>query len=289
MSVRSQVPVKSSDKSQVVRLLSNRISGGELNLPLLPVAATRALSLARNADADAAQLARLIQQDQSLAGHVIRVANSSAFSPRFPIVSLQQAIARLGMKTIAEIAVTIVVKEKIFQHDEWKDDVQFMWRHSMASATWAKEIARTRKLNVDNSFLCGLLHQIGRPVVLSAAADIAKEVDEEISHEEMSRLTDGWYLEVGGMLATEWQLPEPITESIIFFNYYEDAPNYPSEARITNAANLFATHMLERERLPEESLRAARVIQDLNLYPDDVQSLLDRLKSVEEIVTEMSL
>lgn len=289
MSGRSQAHVKSFAQSRVVRLLAERIGKGELDLPLLPIAATRALRLARDPDADAAELARLIQQDQALAGHVIRVANSSAFSPRFPIVSLQQAIARLGMNTIAEIAVTVVVRERLFQHDEWTADMRQMWRHAMASAMFAKEIARLRRANLDNAFLCGLLHEIGRPVVLNAAADLGREVGESLGREEMLRLVDGWYLEVGGMLATKWELPEPITETIIFYNYYDDAPMYGEEARITNAADLFATHLLDPERVAEDEIRGADVMRELNLYPDDVAALLGELDGVRESVEAMSL
>lgn len=275
--------------SPVVKEVSDRINENKIDLPLLPVVAARAMELARDQDADATALAALIQQDQSLAGHVIRIANSPAFSPRAPIVSLQQAIARLGMSMIAEITLTIALKTKLFQHGAYLDDMRYLWQHSIASAAWCREIGRTKRTNAETAFLCGLLHQVGRPVVLNMTADVAKELGEEISHEELMRLVDGWYTEVGGMLATRWKLPEVVTEVIVFHRFYDDAPSFAEEAKMANVAGLFATHLLRPETMPREMLLQAEAVQDCNLYPEDVEQLLSAIEGVEKMVASFPL
>ena len=41
---------------------------------------------------------------------------------------------------------------------------------------FAKEIARMRRANVESAFLCGLLHDIGKPVILQALADLQRDI-----------------------------------------------------------------------------------------------------------------
>jgi len=56
---------------------------------MLPLVATEVMSLARSANANAAQLAALVHKDPSLAARLLRVANPAAYASATPIVSLQ--------------------------------------------------------------------------------------------------------------------------------------------------------------------------------------------------------
>ena len=89
---------------QLNQQIESAIADKTLVLPVLPQVTNNVLSLVHDADSDASSLAQLIQSDQSLASHVMRIANSAAYSPTAKMTSLQQAIARLGMQNIAEIA-----------------------------------------------------------------------------------------------------------------------------------------------------------------------------------------
>ncbi|MEC4671956.1 MAG: HDOD domain-containing protein, partial [Nitrospirota bacterium] len=95
---------------QVRTLLVDRIEKGELRLPLLPQVAHQVMTLTNDPDSDVTRLASLIQQDQALAGQILSVANSPAYMPRSPIVSLQQAVAWLGMKHLADMALMVSIQ-----------------------------------------------------------------------------------------------------------------------------------------------------------------------------------
>ena len=60
-------------------LLIERIRKGAIELPLLPQVASRILAMVYDPNAEAAKLAALIHQDQALAAHVIRIANSGLY------------------------------------------------------------------------------------------------------------------------------------------------------------------------------------------------------------------
>ena len=64
---------------------------------------------------DARRLSRMIHRDAALAGHVLKLANSPLYAPTVPIVSLQQAVSRLGMKKIREMALVAACQAKVFR------------------------------------------------------------------------------------------------------------------------------------------------------------------------------
>jgi len=55
---------------------------------MLTEVANKSLLLAQNSDSGASEITQLIQSDQSLAGHVMRIVNLAAYTPMFDLVSL---------------------------------------------------------------------------------------------------------------------------------------------------------------------------------------------------------
>ena len=109
----------SGERAEVGALVSEevraRVRAGSWRVPLLPQVASQVVALAASPVADASRLSALIHRDPSLAGQVLRIANSAAYAPRMPIVSLQQAVARLGLTVINEIAFAASVQSGIFK------------------------------------------------------------------------------------------------------------------------------------------------------------------------------
>jgi hypothetical protein len=160
---------------QVERALVERIDKDRID-PVLPQVAGKVMALVNDPAADAARLSALIHRDQALAAHVLRIANSPAYMPRTPIASLQHAVAMLGVNQLSEIAVTISLKSVTVKIPGHEADVRQLWRHALASGAYAKEIARMRRYNVESAYLCGLLHAVGKPVVLKTVTTIAAEM-----------------------------------------------------------------------------------------------------------------
>lgn len=95
--------------------LHDHMENGKLDLPLLPDVVLEVINLSTSDDSDPRKLASILHRNQTLAGHVIRVANSPAYTPCMPIVSLQQAVSRLDMTQPSEIAYTVSVHSRIFK------------------------------------------------------------------------------------------------------------------------------------------------------------------------------
>ncbi len=273
---------------QVERALVERIDKDRIDLPVLPQVAGRVMALASDPSADAARLSALIHQDQALAAHVLRIANSPAYMPRTPIVSLQHAVAMLGVTQLSEIAVAISLKSGAVTIPGYEAYMQQLWRHALASGAYAKEIARLRRYNVESAYLCGLLHAVGKPVVLKAVTTIAADMHIPLDPSAITAFLDGYHSRVGNLIATEWALPTQVAEVIGYYWAYEHAPSHRQEAMMTCLADRLSTNLLIPESFDGSTLREHSVFADLNLYPNDIDALLGLKEKVLRLVDAMA-
>ena len=226
----------SSQGQKAASYLENLLNEKKIEVPMLPEVASRVLALSNDPDSDAAQLAKLIQGDQALAAHVMRIANSAAYTPNASMVSLQQAIARLGMGVISEISLVASLNSKMFNAPNFEDRISEIWAHALCTALWGKEVARTSKRNVEASFLCGLLHSIGRPVVLQSISDYAHDMQLQISNEEALVLEQLYHIAFGVVVVEKWGMPIIVQESVRSYQHYADAQGSVEQAMVINAS-----------------------------------------------------
>jgi len=273
---------------QVEQALIERIEKDRIDLPVLPQVAGRVMALASDPLGDAARLSTLIHQDQALAAHVLRIANSPAYMPRTPIASLQHAVAMLGVNQLSEIAIAISLKSGAVKIPGYEADIQQIWRHALASGAYAKEIARLRRYNVESAYLCGLLHAVGKPVVLKTITSIASELHIPLEPSAVTSFLDGYHVRVGILIAAEWALPSQVAEAIAYYWAYEQAPSHRHEAMMTCLADRLATYILVPDSFDDSTLRDHSVFADLNLYPNDIDALLSLKEKVLNLVDAMA-
>lgn len=291
-----------------------RLKAGEIDVPLLPQVASQVLNLATDPKADAARLSALIHKDPSLAGRVLQIANSPAYMPKMPIVSLQQAVARLGLQAVTEIAFVASLDGGTFEVPGYEDELDGLWRHAIASGAFAKEIARIKRLNVESAFLCGLLHAVGKPALLQVVADAEVDLEKRSGVKgtlrgAVSAVLDQFHVGIGAKIAEAWRLPVQVTTAIVFHADYAAAPSCKADAMIAGLADAFATDLVRtrtrtrtRTRHDEsdgsaeaeadakaetEWLRHLPVVADLNLYPSELEMLLAKRAAVAELVESM--
>lgn len=268
--------------------LAERLERGEVELPLPPRVATEILSLTRDDDTDVGRLAKLLHQDPALAGHVLRIANSPAYLPRSPIVSLQQAVTHLGFTLLSEIALVASMQSGVFKVPGHESDLRGIWQHALASGGFAREIARKLRSNVESAFLCGLLHTIGKPLVLQTSVTEARKLGVPASRDDVRLLIEQFHVQAGGLLAKSWGLPGAVCDAIASYASYSSGTSGPREPVITALADRLASHLIDKET-DDAAVRAHRSWVDLNLYPEDADDLLARADGVRALVESMLL
>ncbi len=270
--------------------LKQAIFEGFVEVPMLPQVASQALTLAHDPEASAVQMAELIERDQSLAGHVMRIANSVAYTPLANLVSLQQAVARLGMIVISEIALTAALGAKLFNTPGYEDYVEFNWQHALATSLWSKEIANEGGVNSEAAFLAGLLHSIGRPAVLQTMLELARQEGKTLTPETVYRLENKYSQQVTELVVARWGMPAQVIESIQPFEQLDANTESAKIAASVHAGSRFATYMLDiAAEDDKETLMDLSALELLGLDEIQIAQLLDKEEVIQQRLSGLSL
>jgi putative nucleotidyltransferase with HDIG domain len=277
-SVCDSSPDRNALREQVRSTLARLSNTGEL--PTLPAAASAALAIARDPDADVEDLCRVIQTDIGLAARLMRSANSPAMGRRTPARQLTEAVLTLGLRQTCNLLVTTCARRL---YRATLPGVEQLWNHALAVAVATETLAsRMRSADPATVFLVGLFHDIGRVAFLMADAS-APEVIASLartSGTEPSDLEREWYgfdhSEAAAMLAQDWGLPPDQCDAIRWHHTPEQAGAARNLAALLNAADALAYAIgcgTESEQPVSVSLAP------LGLAPEEETALIEQVRT----------
>lgn len=196
------------------------------SIPTLPTIALAVADMIKNPAVSVNDVSRMIEEDQSLTATILRIVNSAFYGFPKQIKSINHAIVILGFNKVRSVVLSATIVRNI-RSDAPPFDVSALWEHSMACAVASEVAARVcRTQAVDDAFVAGLLHDIGKVILTNFFPDefraVLAELREKrclIKEAEMSIIGvhHGLY---GKWLAEHWGFPEPLMEAV----QYHHAP-----------------------------------------------------------------
>lgn len=236
MTARSSAPpeMHKIDTDEIVRQLQT--------LPTLSAVVMDLLNCVDQEDMDIGTLARKVSHDQALTAKTLRFANSSFFGSQSKVTTIQQAISLLGIQSVRHLITATALAGHFPDGACTGFDSRSFWRHSIATAVCCKVLAMHLHLNQDYAFTAGLLHDIGRLVLVSRfpqqyAAVIAYRASVDCYLLDAERAILGTdHVIVGQALATHWNFSEIIQKAIAGHHMPETFGN-ASIASIVHVAN----------------------------------------------------
>lgn len=190
------------------------------DLPSLPAVVMQLLTCIDQEDAGSRLLGEKISHDQALAAKTLRLANSSFYGMQRKVSSIQQAIAILGFDSVRMLVAAVAVTGAFTGGSSGRFSFDTFWRHSVATAICAKLLSRHMRVDKDNAFIAGLLHDIGR-LVLVVRYPEQYEAVLEYSEANNCRLLEAErrvlgieHTQVGRALAEHWKFPATIQNAV---------------------------------------------------------------------------
>ncbi|MBI5849196.1 MAG: HDOD domain-containing protein [Nitrospirae bacterium] len=215
----------------IIKQIANNIAQGNIELPPVPDIMTKLNAAMTKDDISVHDIVKILMADQILTSKILRVVNSAFYSPSREITSLQQAIIFMGLKSVLSI-VTVHTLSSI--SPAAADEVKEILRHSLLCAFVAKKIAIALRLDPEEAFVCGLLHDIGKTVILNLLTD--KKVTDEVKRE----LLRGYHPHVGYILGSRWHFSEVIKNTIKYHHAPQEAPANKKLIETVYVANVIA-------------------------------------------------
>lgn len=257
-------------------LVERYIGGNELVIPTLPDVAVCVVRSSTKNSGSAHMLADIIHADCALTEYVLRIASSAAKRPALPITSLQHAIAWLGLDDVANIAFTLALQGKMLHVDGQHRKARRLWRHSLASALWARQLAHTLGRETGLCYLSGLLHDIGKVITLGVVHDVAQRAGAALAGSEYDALIDLFQRDVGTRVISAWALPPPVPAVVAAWDSYASAGAVRWESNVVNVAHKLADYTLHEPcMLTRELLVMDQGYRDLGLSAQDAEPLFD--------------
>jgi putative nucleotidyltransferase with HDIG domain len=199
------------------------------DLPSLPAVVMELLTSIDQEDVDISVLAKKVSHDQALTAKTLRLANSSAFSLQVKVTTIQQAITFLGFQTTRNLITAAAVTGCFAQGQCAGFNDKAFWRHSIATAACARVLARRMRFNQDYAFTAGLLHDIGRLVLVTTYPERYSEAlgyrsahDCEIIDAERALLGID-HVAAGAALAEHWNFSDTMRLAIAWHHDPEQA------------------------------------------------------------------
>ena len=201
-------------------------------LPSLPSLYLKLQEKIREPEASLDDVGEIISQDIAMTAKILQLVNSAFFGLYQTVESPARAVKLLGLDTIkALVLVSQIFSESTISTDFFS--VQSLWVHSMTVGTLSKKIAESEtdeKNIINNSYIAGLLHDIGKLILVSRmelyytdAVLLARQEHIPLRQAE-KRIFKATHCDMGAFLIGLWGFPSDIVEAIGFHHQLGEYP-----------------------------------------------------------------
>lgn len=208
--------------TQFEAIVNKRLANDKLVVPPMPVAALKCLQILKEPDYNTKKLVAVLEQDPPLAARVIKIASSAAMAGTMSVKTIEQAVTRVGGQRVRSMLLEASAY-KVFESRDPRIAAAFKstWEHSLAVAMLSRDLAAfaAKDADADCAYLCGLLHDVGKPVLGILLLEAEKQLVRTAGQPWLD--AEGWlaavnkgHRPIGVAVAEKWKLPEEVVQGI---------------------------------------------------------------------------
>jgi HD-like signal output (HDOD) protein len=255
------------------------------NLPTLPTIYSQLSAAMEDPLATNEKIAKIISSDQSSALKVLKVVNSPLYGLHGKVDSISQALIYLGHNEVKNIVFALSVVN-VFSKDKTVHGLRplDLWAHSIGVGVVTRNIGiAIGEKKIENYFLAGIFHDIGKIIFLEFAAPDYQKVINLVNEKNM-RISDAEkeifgidHAGAGYILAEKWRLPHSIQDVILYHNagskYNETNPMLASVHLADIIAHILGFGFAGDNLIPKPN---EKIWNTLNLKRGAILSLKDK-------------
>lgn len=247
----------------------------------VPTSVAQIFRLINDPKATASDFERVVRPDVGLTANLLRCANSVFYRAAREITSVRDAITRMGLRRVFEVAASASFSKAIpSKLRGYGLSASQFWEHSVEVAVLSDRLGREAGFTYpDLAFTAGLLHDLGKAVVstwldLELSIAVPEGALTSLALEQQLLGTD--HAQCGELLAQKWNLPKEIIGAARWHHEPASAPTatlrYLSTVVQLSDAAVYASEQggqVEHEALDPDSL------ERLNLAPERIMAILE--------------
>jgi HD-like signal output (HDOD) protein len=232
------------------------------SLPTVPAIYQRLTDELRKEDASTQQIGEIISHDVGMTAKILQLVNSAFFGLPQPISNPAEAVMYLGLSTVRALVLSLQVFSQFKNPNLAGFSLNALADHCWTTAVFARRIAHAQRCDtktIDQCFIAGVLHDIGRIILADGLPEQYKKVWDEARQRQLpvwqveQNEFGATHADVGAYLLGLWGLPNPIVEAVAL-------QHCPSLCIAPGFAPLAALHVAsafahEKEGDPAETCR----------------------------------
>lgn len=249
-------------------------------LPPSPALLSKLLASLNDVDANFDEIVSLIELDPALTAKLLQICNSAFFGPSEPVVTIRAAVSQAGYQAIYLLAAMIKGTET-FKIPTAQAEAAGLWKHSLITAYATRFISEATQGEPGAAFTAGLLHDLGKVVLLKASPEhyriiLKRAQDAKTSPLGFEIASHGFsHADVGAALLERWELPRPLVNGVTFHHNFINAGQSQKDAARIYLGNIVA-HGNEYDHATE-SPAFAMAFEILGLAPDQFRQCTERV------------
>ena len=288
---------------QIYGEIVSLISRSQPELPSLPKIYVKFRKLiARKASFN--EIVGLLKKDMAIAAEIIRRSNSAYYKGFVANKSLEQAVSRLGYNAIVQVVTELSFREFFtMKTEKFRSLIENLWKHSISCAYAAEFVSKLLKLDVKGDpFLMGLLHDIGKLVLLQIIGDMERKrkFNDGLHPIMLVNILEDYHCQIGAKLLEKWKFDECYIYTALHHNSPVPSPAAGAQREKDTAyrAELMAVQLASQivnwmgydilaSGPADTDLNDVAIIQHLNMQPvriaETKEQVTQRMNEIQDL------
>ena len=262
-------------------------------LPAIPAVVQELMSNFDNPELDSQHLAQKIGQDQALTAKVLQIANSAFYGLPRQVGSIQEAVVVLGFGTVRSLVLSAGIIGAFSTANPAGVDRKQHWQRSMATAIYARAVAKCLRQDGEMAFSAGLLHDIGIMVLdvcdherFAALWQSTQAGENGLIEAERAALGFD-HAELGAEVVHRWKFP-PAIEEAIRYHYQPEHHPFQMLTGIVQVAAMLARLGEDETSAGEWFARIPQTLRDaLQLDRERLEKYLPQPEQLEAAISQI--
>lgn len=253
------------------------------NLVSLPEVCIRINEMVDDERCSAGEIGDVIIQDTALSGRLLKIVNSAYFGLPGKVETISRAVTLIGTRELRDMALATAACDLFTGIPAELINMDSFWHASLTCGVVARALGKECSvLHPERLFVMGVLHDIGRLVILQQLPEESRDVilitkgrDELLPLAENEILGFN-HSEVGEQLAHSWSLPESMATVIRWHHEPENTKEFLVETALVHIGSVVADQLVwegDLDRL-EEKVSAA-VWKSVAVTPEACQGIAE--------------
>lgn len=224
------LPISETTQNEI-NTISEEFSKAIHDLPQFPQNIEKLNKLLESDDVRISEIANQISSDVALTGELLKTVNSAAISLQTPCSNITEAVKLIGTRGIKNMLYSIGSLNIFASQTKKNED---LWKHSYQVAFYSynlvKNFCKNEHTIIEDSFVCGLLHDMGKVIFETNCPEYTENVkkickEKTTSLDLFEKIVSGVnHGEIGAKISEKWNFPETITNVIRYHHSPNNAP-----------------------------------------------------------------